>query len=113
LPPLAFAANSTYRKVRDRASYAFALVSVAAAIGLEAGRITDVRIAFGGVAHKPWRGFKAEAVLRNGPANRQAFQAAATAELAEAAPLRGNGFKVDLASRTLIAVLDQLAGDAK
>ena len=112
LPPLPFAKNSTYRKVRDRASYAFALVSVAAALELDVGRIADVRIALGGVAHKPWRALKAEAALRNGPATEQAFRAAAIAELADAKPLRDNSFKVELVSRTLVAVLGDLAGAA-
>lgn len=112
LPPLPFAANSTYRKVRDRASYAFALISVAAALELEDGRIKDVRIAFGGIAHKPWRASKAEALLRGSPATKQAFQDAAIAELADAKPLRDNGFKVELAKRTLVAVLGDLAGEA-
>lgn len=110
LPPLPFAANSTYRKVRDRASYAFALVSVAAALEVEYGRVTDVRIALGGVAHKPWRAHKAEAVLRGGLVTPQAFHDAATAELADARPLSDNGFKVDLATRTIVAVLGDLAG---
>jgi xanthine dehydrogenase YagS FAD-binding subunit len=112
LPPLPFARTSTYRKVRDRASYAFALVSVAAALKLDGDRIGDVRIAFGGVAHKPWRALKAEAALRNGPATEQAFRAAAIAELADAKPLRDNGFKVELVTRTVIAVLGDLAGAA-
>lgn len=112
LPKLPFAKNSAYRKVRDRASYAFALLSVAAAMELDGGRIADVRIAFGGVAHRPWRALKAEAALRDGPATEEAFHAAAAAELADARPLRDNGFKVELASRTLIAVLGQLAGAA-
>ena len=77
LPPSAIAANSTYRKVRDRASYAFALISVAAALEMDGDRIADVRIAFGGVAHKPWRASKAEAALRGGPATDAAFRAAA------------------------------------
>jgi xanthine dehydrogenase YagS FAD-binding subunit len=98
--------------VRDRASYAFALVSVAAALQLDGERIEDVRIALGGVAHKPWRAWKAEAALRNGPATEQAFRAAAIAELADAKPLRDNSFKVELATRTLIAVLGDLAGAA-
>ena len=110
LPPLAIAARSTYRKVRDRASYAFALVSVAAALELEDGRVKDVRIALGGVAHKPWRAHKAEAALRGQPASPAAFAAAAEAELAEARPLRDNGFKVELARRTITAVLAELAG---
>jgi xanthine dehydrogenase YagS FAD-binding subunit len=112
LPPLPFAKTSTYRKVRDRASYAFALVSVAAALQLAGDRIDDVRIALGGVAHKPWRASKAEAALRNGPATEEAFRAAAIAELADATPLRDNGFKVELTTRTLIAVLGELAGAA-
>jgi xanthine dehydrogenase YagS FAD-binding subunit len=113
LPPLPFSKNSTYRKVRDRASFAFALVSVATAMQLEGGRIGDVRIALGGIAHKPWRAFRAEAALRSGPATEQAFRAAAIAELADAKPLRDNGFKVELATRTLIAVLGDLAGAAR
>ncbi len=112
LPPLPFAKNSTYRKVRDRASYAFALVSVAAALQLAGDRIEDVRIALGGVAHKPWRASKAEAALRNGPATEEAFRAAAIAELANATPLRDNRFKIELVTRTLIAVLGDLAGAA-
>ncbi len=110
LPALPLAANSTYRKVRDRASYAFALVSVAAALELDGDRIKDVRIALGGVAHKPWRALKAEASLRGGPATEQAFRAAAQAELADASPLRDNGFKVELATRTIAAVLGDLTG---
>ena len=112
LPPLPFAKNSIYRKVRDRASYAFGLVSVAAALQMDRGRIADVRIAFGGVAHKPWRASKAETLLRGGPATERAFRAAAIAELADAKPLRDNGFKVELATRALIAVLGDLAGAA-
>ena len=112
LPPLAFGTNSTYRKVRDRASYAFALISVAAAMKVDDGRVTDVRIALGGVAHKPWRATKAEAALRGGPASEQAFRNAAAAELADAKPLSANGFKPELATRTLVAVLGGLAGAA-
>lgn len=112
LPPVPFAVHSSYRKVRDRSSYAFALVSVGAALDLDNGAIRDVRIAFGGVAHKPWRATKAEDMLRGRPATVQAFREAAAAELAEARPLRDNGFKVELASRTLVAVLEDLAGVA-
>jgi len=113
LPPLRFGANSTYRKVRDRSSYAFALVSVAAAVEMAGDRIGDVRIAFGGVAHKPWRALTAEAMLRGGPATAQAFLAAGQAEFADAQPLRDNGFKPALATRTLAAVLGALTtGDA-
>ncbi len=112
LPALPMAARSTYRKVRDRASYAFALVSVAAVLEVEGGTVKDVRLALGGVAHKPWRARKAEDALRGGPANAHSFRAAAEAELADAAPLRDNGFKVELAKRTLTAVLGDLAGEA-
>ena len=112
LPPSSIAANSAYRKVRDRSSYAFALISIAAALELEDGVIRDVRIALGGVAHKPWRALKAEALLRGGSATEQAFRDAAIAELADAKPLRDNGFKIDLAQRTLVAVLTDLAGAA-
>jgi xanthine dehydrogenase YagS FAD-binding subunit len=110
LPPLAFAAHSAYRKVRDRASYAFALVSVAAALDLDGGTVRDVRLALGGVATKPWRAWRAEDVLRGGPATQESFRAAAEAELADARPLPGNGFKVELAKRTITAVLGELTG---
>ncbi len=108
LPPLRFGATSTYRKVRDRSSYAFALISVAAAVEMAGDRIGDVRIAFGGVAHKPWRARIAEAALRGGPATAQAFLDAATAEFADARTLRDNSFKPALATRTLVAVLGTL-----
>jgi xanthine dehydrogenase YagS FAD-binding subunit len=111
VPALPFAAHSTYRKVRDRASFAFALLSVAAAVEIEDGLVTDARLALGGVAHKPWRAHKAEAVLRGKPTTEAAFTAAADAELADARPLRENGFKVELARRTIVAVLGQLAGE--
>ncbi|SEM98849.1 xanthine dehydrogenase YagS FAD-binding subunit [Sphingomonas gellani] len=113
VPPLGFATNSTYRKVRDRASYAFALVSVAAALDMDGDRVRDVRIALGGVAHKPWRAARAEDALRGGPATEQAFRAAALMEFADAQPLRDNAFKPELATRTLVSVLGALAkGDA-
>ncbi len=110
LPATAAAANSTYRKVRDRASYAFALVSVAAGIELEGGTVKQARIALGGVAHKPWRAHAAEAALAGQPATPATFRAAAEAELAAAVPLRDNGFKVELAKRTIAAVLEELTG---
>lgn len=109
LPPLAFAARSTYRKVRDRASYAFALVSVAAALDVENGLVRDVRIALGGVAHKPWRARKAEAALQGQSAQEANFRAAAEAELADAVPLQHNGFKIELAARAVTAVLTELS----
>jgi xanthine dehydrogenase YagS FAD-binding subunit len=109
LPALPFAARSTYRKVRDRSSYAFALVSVAAALDMDDGMVKDIRLALGGVAHKPWRAFKAEAALKGQPATEDSFRAAAEAELAAAVPLHDNGFKVELAKRTITAVLMELA----
>jgi xanthine dehydrogenase YagS FAD-binding subunit len=110
LPPVA--GRSTYRKVRDRASYAFALVSVAAVLDLGAdGKIRDVRLALGGVAHKPWRAVTAEAALRGSMPTQAAIRAAAEAELADAVPLRDNGFKIELAKRAIVAVLTDLAGD--
>ena len=112
IPPCPAAANSTYRKVRDRSSYAFALVSVAAALEVVDGKIADVRIALGGVAPKPWRARRAEAALRGRAPGRDAFLNAADAELADAEPLEGNAFKVALARNTIVAVLGGLAGDA-
>ncbi|MCX9193784.1 molybdopterin dehydrogenase [Carbonactinospora thermoautotrophica] len=109
LPPLAFATNSRYRKVRDRASYAFALVSVAAALDIADGVVRDVRIALGGVAHKPWRATKAEEALRGAPASEESFRAAAEAELADARPLPGNAFKVPLTRNVIVRTLLDLA----
>jgi xanthine dehydrogenase YagS FAD-binding subunit len=111
LPALPLAAHSAYRKVRDRSSYAFALVSVAAALRVEDGAVAEARVALGGVAHKPWRASLAEAALVGGPATEAAFRAAADAELAHAKPLRDNAFKIELAARTLTAVLVDLAGE--
>lgn len=110
LPELPFTSRSAYRKVRDRASYAFALVSVAAALDVVDGTVRDVRIAFGRVAHKPWRAFRAEEVLRGAPATNDTFRRAADAELADARPLPDNAFKVPLAANTLVAVLRDLSG---
>ncbi len=105
LPPLSFATCSHYRKVRDRASYAFALVSVAAAIDVVDGRVRDARVAFGGVAHVPWRATKAEDVLRGATATEEVFRQAADAELAGAQPLRENAFKVPLTRNILVRTL--------
>jgi xanthine dehydrogenase YagS FAD-binding subunit len=102
--------TSGYRKVRDRSSYAFALVSVAAVLDVEGGTVRDVRIALGGVAHKPWRAERAEARLRGGPATEDAFRAAADAELEAATPTAENAFKVPLARNTIVATLRDLAG---
>jgi xanthine dehydrogenase YagS FAD-binding subunit len=109
LPPKGFAGRSAYRKVRDRASYAFALVSVAAALEVEDGVVKAVRIALGGVAHKPWRARTAEAALKGGPATGAAFRAAAEAELASARGLRDNGFKIELSRRVIADTLLGLA----
>jgi len=112
LPALPVAARSRYRKVRDRASYAFALVSVAVAARIERGSVRDVRIAFGGLAAKPWRARAAEQVLRGAPATGKTAVRAAEAELAAAQPLRGNAFKVKLAQGALTAVMRELTGEA-
>ncbi len=109
LPPLAFGAQSTYRKVRDRASYAFALVSVAAALDVDGGTVRDVRLALGGVAHKPWRASRAEEALRGGPATEDAFRAAIERELDAAQPLSENAFKVPLARNVVVRTLLDLA----
>jgi xanthine dehydrogenase YagS FAD-binding subunit len=105
LPPLAFATRSRFRKVRDRASYAFALVSVAAALDIADGVVRDARIALGGVAHKPWRAMRAESALRGAPATERSFDDAASAELADARPLPGNAFKVPLARAAIVRTL--------
>jgi xanthine dehydrogenase YagS FAD-binding subunit len=112
VPGLPFGGASLYRKARDRRSYAFALVSVAAALDVEDGRVRDVRLALGGVAHKPWRARAAEDALRGGPATAEAFVAAAEIELAAATPTEQNAFKVELAVRLIAGALDELAGRA-
>ena len=109
LPPLDFSHNSKYRKVRERASYAFALVSVAAALDLEDGMVRDARIALGGVAHKPWRATKAEEALRGEPANEAAFRAAADKELEDAQPLRQYAYKIPLARNVITRTLVELS----
>jgi xanthine dehydrogenase YagS FAD-binding subunit len=100
LPPLAAAASSKYVKVRERESFAFALVSVAVAYDG-----SDVRIAFGGLAHKPWRAFEAEAAIRDG----KSFDQAADIELRQTRPLRDNAYKVDIARDVLVRTLEELA----
>jgi len=109
LPELPLAGRSTYLKVRYRASYAFALVSVAAGVELDDdGRIVDLRITLGGVAHRPWRARRAEESLRGSVPTTDGFATAADAELSNAQPLRENGFKVPMARRALIEVLTRL-----
>jgi xanthine dehydrogenase YagS FAD-binding subunit len=110
LPALPVAANSRYRKVRERASFSFALVSVAAALDVVDGEVRDVRIAFGGLAHKPWRAYAAEEALRGSAAGADAFSRAADAELSQAEALRDNAYKVRLARNTLVRTLAELAG---
>lgn len=106
LPPPA--ATSLYRKARDRASYAFALASVAAVLSVRDGRVERAALAFGGVAPRPWRARVAEDVLRGAPADEETFARAVSAELATARPLRDNGFKVDLAHRLAVGALAEL-----
>ncbi len=113
LPPLPFATRSHYRKVRDRASYAFALVSVAAALDIAGDVVRDVRIALGGVAHVPWRAVRAEAALRGAPATQEVFGRAADAELTGAHPLPGNAFKVPLARNALVRTLLDLTEEER
>ncbi|WP_282343921.1 MULTISPECIES: xanthine dehydrogenase family protein subunit M [Pseudomonas] len=109
LPPEGFAAHSRYLKVRDRASYAFALVSVAAALQLDGGSIRAARLALGGVAHKPWRRQEAEEVLIGKPASDEAFALAADLLLEGARPLAHNGFKIELARRAIVRALGDAA----
>jgi xanthine dehydrogenase YagS FAD-binding subunit len=111
LPASSSGLPSTYRKVRDRASYAFALVSVAAALRLEGRNIGDVRLALGGVSHKPWRASVAEQFLLGRPPTPENFSQAAAAELAFAIPQKHNAFKVELAKRTIVLSLAELAGN--
>lgn len=101
LPPMAFAPSGVYLKLRDRASYAFALVSVAAALELSGNQISTARIALGGVAHKPWRASEAEAFLQGQTANQSTFEQAADIALQDAQPLTYNAFKVDLSRRAI------------
>ena len=109
LPALALAATSTYRKARERTSFAFALGSVAAALEVVGGEVADVRLAWGAVAHKPWRARAAEAALLGRPATQASFRAAAGAELEAAEPLRDNAYKVELLGNLTAAVLVELS----
>jgi xanthine dehydrogenase YagS FAD-binding subunit len=102
------AANSHYLKVRDRASYEFALASAAVALSIVDGTISEARVALGGIATRPWRSLEAEAALIKRPASRSTFLNAANAALAAAQPQRHNAFKIDLARQTLIHALEQL-----
>jgi xanthine dehydrogenase YagS FAD-binding subunit len=112
LPPNGLADRSHYLKVRDRASYAFALVSVACALQVEGGSVKDARIALGGVAHKPWRAPDAEKALVGSRLDAAAIDRAAQACVAGAKPLRDNAFKVDLARRSVVRALQTAGGVA-
>ncbi|HEY4283565.1 MAG TPA: xanthine dehydrogenase family protein subunit M [Chthoniobacterales bacterium] len=113
LPAMPFATRSHYLKVRDRASYAFALVSVAAALDVDSNnKIKAARVALGGIAHKPWRASKTESALLGKNPNEQTFRAAAEAELAAAKGYKHNSFKIELAKRTIVRALSTAAAKA-
>jgi xanthine dehydrogenase YagS FAD-binding subunit len=109
LPPRGFASNYTYLKIRDRLSYAFALVSVAVGLELDGSKIKEGRFALGGVAHKPWRSAQAEAALRGQPASEATFAQAADLVLRDAKGFGHNTFKIDLARRAIVRALSQAA----
>ncbi len=109
LPAEDFSANYSYLKLRDRLSYAFALVSVAAALKLEGETIREARLALGGVAHKPWRDKAVEASMAGKPATRETFEDAAASLLADAHGFAGNAFKIELARRAIVRALSQAA----
>ncbi|MCP9494693.1 MAG: xanthine dehydrogenase family protein subunit M [Pyrinomonadaceae bacterium MAG19_C2-C3] len=109
LPKQGFAENYTYLKLRDRASYAFALVSVAAALDMDGDTIKEARIALGGVAHKPWRNAEAEAMLNNQSATSENFQKVAEAIIRDAKGFGHNTFKIGLAKRAIVRALAQAA----
>jgi xanthine dehydrogenase YagS FAD-binding subunit len=113
IAPDPIAKRSLYRKVRDRSSYAFALVSIAAAVELDGTSIRDVRIALGGVAPKPWRARLAEDALRGRPATEDALCRAAEVELAPAVGHGHNDFKIELAKRVIVGALSELAGASR
>ena len=110
IPALSYAKKSTYLKVRDRNSYAFALVSVAAIVDLDGDAVREARIALGGVAHKPWRAVKAEQALKSKKLDEQTLRAAADAELQGAKPYHDNAFKVELAKRSIVRAVMTAAG---
>lgn len=108
LPPPLARSRSGYRKARDRRSFAFGLATVAAILRVERGLVQEVRLAFGGVAHRPWRATEAEALLTGGPATEDAFEYALATEFAAATPTAENAFKVDLAPRLALGLLADL-----
>src|ERR1043166_2625724 len=111
LPSSAFARRSRYLKIRDRAQYAFALVSVAAALDIQGGRIGAARLALGGVAHTPWRAPAAEKLLTGARAAAQTFKAAADAVVRGAVPQKHNAFKIELARRAVVRLLSDVASE--
>ena len=113
LPPKGFAEHYAYLKVRDRASYAFALVSVAAALEMDGQTIKEARLVMGGVAHKPWRDRKVEELLLGNRATRESFGRAAEALLRDAKGYGQNNFKVELAKRAIVRALSQAAGEGR
>ena len=113
LPKNNFATHSYYLKVRDRASYAFALISVGAALEIKDSMIMNVRIALGGVAHKPWRAYEAEKLLKGRIPTEANFREAADVEMKNAKPLEHNKFKVELGSRGIVRALQMASGTNK
>ncbi len=110
LPAAGFAEHHAYLKIRDRASYAFALVSVAIGLAMDGGTIREARIALGGVAHKPWRDSQAEAMLKDQMATKEGFQRVAATIMREAKGFGRNTFKIELARRAIVRALSQAAG---
>lgn len=108
-PPLGSPTRQRYRKVRERRSFAFALVSIAAVLELDGDAVADVRVALGGVAHAPWRASRAEEALRGAPITEKTAARAADAELSRAQPLRDNGYKVEIARNLITRTLLELA----
>ncbi|SOE92763.1 xanthine dehydrogenase YagS FAD-binding subunit [Burkholderia sp. D7] len=112
LPPPLFAQHSHYLKVRDRASYAFALVSVAAALQMDGNTVKTARIALGGVAHKPWRATATEQALTGQPLSRDTLRSAAALAVRDARSYRDNGFKIELAQRAIVRAVSTAGGVA-
>ncbi len=105
LPPLSYGKSGVYLKLRDRASYSFALISVATALNLKGDRIREARLAMGGIAHKPWRFLEVEKYLKGKTAQKSVFQQAADLAMQPAQPLSHNGFKVELTKRAIVRAL--------
>jgi xanthine dehydrogenase YagS FAD-binding subunit len=110
VPRTALAGRSRYLKLRDRATFEFAVVSVAAALRTTGGRVQDVRLAFGGVGTRPWRDTRVEAALRGRPLTVQAIEAAGRLLVRDARPYEANGFKAELVQRALVSILSELGG---